>query len=1149
MYSHPGINIIFIVFLINTIEIQAQEIPATPERYFHFKQGDSVLVWNETIIPGTIIWQINGDPIDIPFELSENKIFPDFGDILLNSDSVTVRFKVLPYPFHEKVTVWDSSQIKVAEGDVFYDPIQQRPTGSLIESPGLEYDGALTRGFSLGNNQSLVFDSELNLQLGGNIGDGYEIRAAITDNNLPIQPDGTTRQLQEFDKVFIEIKKDQHSILAGDFDAIQPPGYFMRYNRKLKGAQYSYHGNRIDDPWKIRGSAAISRGNFTRQDIIPSEGNQGPYPLRGENGELFIVILAGSEKVYLDGVLLTRGEDADYIMDYNQSEITFTRNILINSRHRITVEFEYAQFNFQKSHNALEVRYEKEKLVTYFNFFQENDSKSVTGDLELTPEDLNLLQMAGDEGDQFVKSGIREAPEGYQTNSILYSLEDTLVNSILYPEVLVWSTDPQKAIYVVTFSEVGTGNGDYVISANPSPNGRVYEWVAPDPVTGSGKGNFAPIIPLQAPQQKQMLTGGGELKFGKSGILTGEIGLSRQDFNRYSSLDDDDNTGIAIKLNLQNTFSLFKRWNFTPRAGYESSGTHFRPLDPYRNPEFARDWNISQTNLTSSEHLPMAGFRIARGPLKYVQYQYDGLFRGNEYEGHRHQGQILFDTSGWKLNGQMSLMSSQSLLHNSAFLRPNITIERVLRQEGDWRIGIQYWEDKNETRDRDTDTLTSGSFLHNRGTLYLKNNPEAMLHLIIGYVQERPKFPRQNTFNLLERVSEWNVGGHWNTLKNFKLEYTLKRRSSEQLIDPSGGRSTNLLGRLDWKADLIKKAVRWNAGYEIGNGQEPKIEFKYIKVQKGEGLYTWVDDGDGIEEVNEFELAPFADEGEYIKLSVINNEFIRTRTLALQQTLNFDLKNIKATGVLSKIALTSNYQLNRKIREEEESAYWNPFYTSYPDTSVLGYTSLLRNILYWNRSSTAYDIQVGQVRVRNQLLQTSGYEIRESDDLTLRWRLSLQKKLDLVLNGRTGKRENRSQFFDTKNFTLSQTEFGPEVNFILKEKTRLTGTYALMVQDNLSGTEKFESHKFSLEAVWRKNTSTDIRAQVSLISIDYTPAGNMNVDFAMLQGLREGKNVLWNLQFNTRITKTLILTMMYHGRSTGASKVIHTGSAQVRASF
>lgn len=1088
-------------------------------------------------------------PVHVEYKLVENKIIVNWYKQNFSMDSIRVSFRTLPYPFHQRQTLWDSSQIRITGQDVVYTPETEKSGGSIFQTSGLEYDGALTRGFSLGNNQSLVFNSELNLQLKGNIGDGYLIKAAITDQNLPIQPDGTTRQIQEFDKVFIEIDKNQHSLLAGDFDAINPGGYFMRYNRKLKGVEYSYEGKNNYEPWTFKGSMAVSKGKFTRQTLTPSEGNQGPYPLKGENGELYIIVLAGSEKVFLDGILLTRGEDADYIMDYNKSEITFTRRILINVRHRITIEYEYAQFNFQKSQNTFEARYQKDKLSSFFNFFQENDSKSITGDLELTSEDLALLNMAGDAGNHFEKSGIKKLSEGYNSNLILYTVIDTVVNTIHYTDILHWSTDPQKANLVVTFSEVGQGNGDYIISPDPSPNGRIYTWISPDEVTGEKRGNFAPIIPLQAPQQKQMLTAGGEYQWNKNGKLSAEFGLSRQDLNRYSSLDDNDNTGGAIKLILTQLFTLGKSWSITPLVSYEGNGINFRSLDPYRNPEFSRDWSLSQNIGPAREQLPSVTIGIRKGSSISSEYSYNSLSRSGGYTGNRYKAHIIIDTSGWKISGILDVLNAEDNVNKSRFLRPTINLERVIRKPGDWRLGVKHFEDRNEMRNVSNHDLALNSFIQNQMSFYIKNNIDENMHVFISYNLENPKIPYQSQLKTSEKVNEWNIEGHFHQWKHLKMEYTIKNRNVESIITSPGIRHRNLLGRIDLVADGFNKAIRWSSGYEIGNGQEPKTEYKYIKVQKGEGNYIWTDNGNGIEEINEFELAPFADQGEYIRVLAFNSEFINTRALGLQQSLNIDMRQIKPQGWISKIAAVSTYQLSRKVREDQGSPYWNPFYHQYADTSILNFSSTWRNILYWNRSSTVYDVQTGYVHQQSQVLQTSGFEIREIQDWTLRWRVSLRKQMDIVINGRRGIRGNRSQYFADRNYNLSQYDISSELNAIIKDRFRVTGVYQFLSQKNTLGDERLTSQKISVESVWRRTSSSDLRGSLSLVEINYSSSGHNAVDFAILQGLQNGTNLLWSLQFNTRLNVSLILTLQYNGRHTGDAKTIHTGNAQVRANF
>jgi len=60
---------------------------------------------------------------------------------------------------------------------------------------------------------------------------------------------------------------------------------------------------------------------------------------------------------------------------------------------------------------------------------------------------------------------------------------------------------------------------------------------------------------------------------------------------------------------------------------------------------------------------------------------------------------------------------------------------------------------------------------------------------------------------------------------------------------------------------------------------------------------------------------------------------------------------------------------------------------------------------------------------------------------------------------------------------------------------------------------------------------------------------NTPLEFAILETLKDGKNFLWSLSLDRRLSKNILMSISYEGRKTGIANTVHIGRAQVRATF
>ena len=213
------------------------------------------------------------------------------------------------------------------------DLTEQRSPESAL--PPVQVTGTQTFGVSVGSKRSLSQERALRISVDGKVSENVSVTALLSDQDLPIQPEGTTENIQDIDQKLIRITSPNVTGSLGDFEgSLGNTDIF--FNRSLEGVQVS---------------GDLNWGKF---HLIPSaipKGQSASKTIRGEEGRSeyridvegeFVIVKAGTEIVWLNGQRMRRGENNDYVIrDYGDPIIEFTSKHLITSNDVIRVDFEY----------------------------------------------------------------------------------------------------------------------------------------------------------------------------------------------------------------------------------------------------------------------------------------------------------------------------------------------------------------------------------------------------------------------------------------------------------------------------------------------------------------------------------------------------------------------------------------------------------------------------------------------------------------------------------------------------------------------------------------------------------------------------------------------------------------------------------------
>jgi len=1021
-------------------------------------------------------------------------------------------------------------------------------TSESIFGRDMQKSGAIVRGFTIGTNRDFTLNSGLRLQLSGKLSDEIDLVAALTDENTPIQPEGNTEKLDEIDKVFIELRHKNAVGTFGDYELNLRDNEFSQITRKLQGLK----GEFLFGDTKGTLAIAGSRGKFNTNQFSGSDGNQGPYRLYGINNERAIIIIAGSERIYLDGDQLKRGENNDYIIDYSNSEITFTPKRLITSVSRISVDFEYTDQNYRRNFFGADfsTKILNDKLKVGIGYFREGDDENSPIDFSFTDDDLNILKSAGDNRYNAARSGVSLAlPDSTGKVQGVYSRVDTL---IALQQFSYYKYTPGNifSIYNVSFTYVGEGSGDYLKESLGN-----YKFV------GRNNGSYLPIIFLPLPQLKQL----GNISL-SANILEGikidiDLSGSSWDKNKFSTVDDNDNYGYARKIFI----------NVIPREvtiGNLSLGkvglsfkdrfiqSRFTSLDRIDEVEFNRYYNLP-SQLSQDQTLREAVLNYLPSKNISLNTKYGFLKQGDQFSSDRiFSGLKISEPKLYELNYDIDFVNSKNNTINSNWLRQN---GKVFYSFSDFKTGIDFLaEDKKETNlGNDSLLLTS--------LKYLELEPSFEITGISGfdgrisYSFREESFPLKGSMTKQSNAVAQNYQLNYKGLKEFSTSLSVKFRNKKYTEDfRREGFSDNetVLLLSQSRLNLWNGSVQGDIYYQAATEQSAKFEKVFLRVPKGTGNYIYLGDlnNNGIPEENEFQITSY--EGDFILIIIPTDKLFPVMDLKANTRLRIDFSrmlsdDIFLSNVLKPIATETSWRIEENSKEPDtRKIYLINFSHFLNDSTTIRGTQLFQHDinLFQNNSELSFRLRYIQRKSLNQF--SGGIERGYFRERGLRIRFRMIEEIsnqtefinqsDNLISPPTS---NRARTV-TRNDLTSDFSYRPardiEVGFKITagrsqddfpKTPTIVDQNSIMLRVNLS----FENiGRIRIEAERTELTSS---------------SSNSNIPYEMTRGNAIGKNYFWRVFFDYRLSGFIQTSFSYDARLQGSSRVIQTMRAEARAYF
>ncbi len=981
-------------------------------------------------------------------------------------------------------------------------PAAARGSAPLTTGSKLRIFGSKSIGVSTGSVSSFELNQTMNIQIEGRISENLRVRGVLSDQSRP-DVSGVSTTIGEVDKIALSVESDRFRGTIGDITLARTLGTTATLNKAMKGARAVLE---ID---KYR--AEITAGGIkSKHQIVKLSGREGvlgPYSLRPSNGRESSSILPGTETVWLDGRRMERGADADYDIDYLLGKLTFNPTVMITSRSRIEVDFEYLDESYQQNLYSGSVAFGDSIGRGFFaevGVLRQADSKENPSRIELTPADVQALKNAGDA--TAVRSGAVRADSNEGRYNIEISEGDTVY-------VFVDSLGD----YNVSFSFVGAESGSYVYVG-----GGRYSWI------GEGNGSYDPIVFLQSPRKSDVVIVTTELNRSRVSLELSGM-LSDYDRNLFSNTDDGDNVGSDLRSHAQ-----------------------FRILNPADTASPSLSLAVRAARVEAEFFVPGKQFEVERERRWSLQTDsvYDAaseidvsLVSASRYidltagvGAYDDPGSVNADRYGFALAlkplklfkltaGRSDRTASGDAISKSTRLLENSLSAAVTSKTAGLRV------------DYKSEVDTRGVLIESKGRRYDRYSAQARLRgfTLSGAYEERDVLSdswerEKNTREL--RVSYEGAGG----LPGSSADVGITTRRVHE-FDDGETRGSQFLASSDYRVGSRTGLYDLAFNLRIGRQSLDRQAATYLRVGEGEGDYRLEN---GVYVPDDF--------GNYIRVEeLITDDRVG---ISLSSGLTFRAELSEWTSCPEDLSFLRRVSLETHLRAREEGddgedptlVWFMPYVNSFSDRSLLREKSLR---------------QVARTKLSDRVwLYLSVDEIvrffpRQSPPLS-DYRISFVERFDITLpRSTTVSPEHRFKRVDESSSFSGRADF-VEHHLRAPFKWRIRRGYEVIVTPGYLQAESRNDQtnatrwEGGLEGRMSAGKSGRFTAHLSYYRVDSDQA---SIPFQFAGGKKIGDNFDWAASLDIRLSKLVSGRIIYNGEKLPGLDTRHRTSVGVRARF